>query len=140
MSGPGKFRRLFLLMAAFAAFAVHAQDDPPNAEPPAPPELSNLQSGWWSYFEPTGDEDDPGTRVEPFLADVEAQLATLRATNEEAGQSIFEAIRENLGAYLELLGEGEEEPRQLEPPRESYTIAELLEVASAPKLNARSGY
>ena len=130
MSSPCKFRRLLLLIAAFAVFSVQAQDELANTEPPQPPDLSNLQSGWWVYFEPTGQDDDPGPRVESFLTDVETQLGALRATNLEIGQSILEGIRENLGAYLELLGDVEEVPKLLEPLEESYTVIRLLEIAA----------
>ena len=121
--------RFLLLIIALAVTSVQAQDAEPQA-PPKPPDLMSLQSGWWAYFERTGDEDDPGERVEPFLIDVERQLATLRAENQEIGQSIFRAIRENLGAYLDLLTESDEAARQLEAPEESYTVDQLLRVAA----------
>jgi len=130
MSGPCKLLRLLLLIAALAAFSVQAQDEPANAQPPAPPDLNTLKSDWWNYFEPTGQDDDPGPRVESFLTDVETQLGTLRATNQEVGQSIFEGIRENFDAYLELLRDVEEAPKQLEPLEESYTVIRLLEIAA----------
>jgi len=130
MSGPCKLLRLLLLIAALAAFSVQAQDEPANAQPPAPPDLNTLKSDWWNYFEPTGQDDDPGPRVESFLTDVETQLGTLRAANQEVGQSIFEGIRENFDAYLELLRDVEEAPKQLEPLEESYTVIRLLEIAA----------
>ena len=121
--------RFFLFIAALLVTSVNAQDTEPQSLP-EPPDLTSLQSGWWSYLEKSGEEDDPALRVEPFLADVERQLATLRAENQEVGQSVFRAIRENLSAYVELLGEGDEAVRQLDAPAESYTIDKLLQVAA----------
>ncbi len=105
--------RFLLLIAVLAVTSVHAQEAEQPAPPLDPPDLNALQSGWWTYFEPTGEDDDPRPRVDAFLTDVETQLATLRATNQEVGQSVLEEIRENLGAYLELLGDVEEAPKQL---------------------------
>ncbi len=122
--------RFLLLIAMLAATSAHAQDTEQLAPPLDPPDLNALQSGWWTYFEPTGEDDDPGPRVDAFLTDVETQLATLRATNQEVGQSVLEEIRENLGAYLELLGDVEEAPKQLEPLEDSYTVNRLLEIAA----------
>lgn len=118
-----------LLIATLAVTGVRAQETEQQT-PPEPPDLMNLQSGWWSYFEKTGDDDDPGARVEPVLVEIEQRLATLRAENQEVGQSIFKAVQENLGAYLELLTEGDQAARQLEAPEESYTIEMLLQVAA----------
>ncbi len=118
-----------LFIATLAVIPVHAQDAEQQA-PPEMPDLTSLQSGWWGYFETIDNDEDPKALAEPFLAEVERQLATLRAENEEVGQSIFKAIRENLDNYLELLNESEEAVRQLDAPEESYTVAMLLQVAA----------
>ena len=122
--------RFLLLIAVLAATSVHAQEAEQQKALPDPPDLNNLQSSTWDYFEPIGPDDDPAARVESFLADAETRLATLRATNQEVGQSIFEGMRENFGTYLSLLDEGEEEHRQLEPSQESYTVVGLLQAAA----------
>ncbi len=128
--------RFLLLIAALVVVPVHAQEAEQQA-PPDPPDLNNLQSSTWDYFEPIGPEDDLAARVETFLAQIETELASLRSTNQEVGQSIFAAIRENFGTYLSLLDEylslldeGAEEARRLEPAQESYTVDDLLQAAA----------
>ncbi len=122
--------RTLLLIATLAATSVYGQDNEQQQTAADPPDLNSLQSGWWGYFEKIDDDQNPGDLAVTFLAEVERQLATLRAENQEVGQAIFKAIRENLDTYLELLNDTDEAARQLEAPEEKYTVEKLLQVAA----------
>ncbi len=122
--------RTLLLIATLAATSVYGQDNEQQQAAADPPDLNSLQSGWWGYFEKIDDDQNPGDLAVTFLAEVERQLATLRAENQEVGQAIFKAIRENLDTYLELLNDTDEAARQLEAPEEKYTVEKLLQVAA----------
>ena len=124
-------KRLFawLLIGVLTAFSSQAQEQPPAEEPPTPPDLANLQSDWWSYFENLGDEQKQAL-VEPYLQTIEARVASLRPSDQEVALSILAAIRDNLAAYGELLKESAEAAVVLAAPDEGYTIEQLLEVAA----------
>jgi len=129
MTGRWKTKTLLLLIAALMVITGYAQEEPAGEAPPSPPDLRNLGSGIWAYFEDTGDED-PRLRVESFLEGVETEIVNLRAPNQEIARSILDAMRDNMNAWLELIGEQEEEIAALPPPEENYTIVRLLEVAA----------
>jgi len=92
-------------------------------------DLAHLEAGSWSYFE--GSRDEVEARIEEFLVDTDNALAALQPTNEEIGQSILGAVRDNFAAYLALLVEDEIRPQALPPPETSYRLDDLLKLAAA---------
>ena len=94
-----KIRFLALLVGAMA-LSSHAQEADDTAVPTAP-DLESLEFGWWTYFD--GPRDVVELRIDSFLDDVGKQVARLQGPNEAVGQSVFEAVKDNLGAYYALL-------------------------------------
>ncbi len=120
--------RFLLLITALALTSVHAQEAEQQA-PPDPPDLNNLQSGWWSYFEDISDEEFE-SRVTAFFAVVESRIGNLSSSSQESVVPVVASIRDNLGSYRALLAESTEEAAELPAPEESYTIAQLLEIVA----------
>ena len=129
MTVPRTKRFIALVVGAMLALSSAAQEPAEQEAPPAPPDLANLQSGWWSYFENLDDEQR-AERVATFFGDIDSAIANLGTSDQELALSIVAAIRDNLEAYRALLNEPSEEPKQLPPPEENYTVARLLEVAA----------
>ncbi len=126
MKNSLKIRFFAVLLGALFAVGAIAQDTDEKAALEAP-DLSSLESGWWSYFEHSG--DNAKSRADEFLADVGEQIAALQAPNQAVGQSVLEAVSDNLNAYIALLDERELNPQTLAEPALSYSIDELLELA-----------
>ena len=126
MKNSLKIRFFAVLLGALFAVGAIAQDTDEKAALEAP-DLSSLESGWWSYFQHSG--DNAKSRVDEFLADVGEQIAALQAPNQAVGQSVLEAVSDNLNAYIALLDERELNPQTLAEPALSYSIDELLELA-----------
>ena len=103
---------------------------------PAILELSRIEAGAWSYFEGPRDEIEP--RVSAFLAAAEEDIAGLQPANVEIGQSLLGAVRDNLAAYVALLGDDELELQALPQPLISYSLDELLRLAAVSR-SARDG-
>ena len=66
-----------------------------------------------------------------FFATVEAGIADLEPQNEETGNTLLRAVRDNIAAYVALLDEPKLEPRELGPAQVEYSIDELLQLARA---------
>lgn len=103
---------------------------------PAILELSRIEAGAWSYFEGPRDEIEP--RVSAFLAAAEEDIAGLQPANVEIGESLLGAVRDNLAAYVALLGDDELELQALPQPLISYSLDELLRLAAVSR-SARDG-
>jgi small-conductance mechanosensitive channel len=121
-----KIRFLALLVGAMA-LSSHAQEADDTAVPTAP-DLESLEFGWWTYFD--GPRDVVELRIDSFLDDVGKQVARLQGPNEAVGQSVFEAVKDNLGAYYALLAEDELELLALPTPKLSYSLDDLLRLAA----------
>ena len=115
-----------LLGTAFLSGASAQEAETDSA--PAMLELSKIEAGGWSYFE--GSRDEIAPRVTAFLAAAEGEVAGLQAANIETGQSLLGAVRDNLSAYLALLGDDKLELQALPQPQISYSLDELLRLAA----------
>jgi len=124
-TSPARF--ILLLWGLLFAFASTAQEADAPATP-TQPDLASLQQNWWAYFEGKPDVVEP--RVEAFLEETSGQIATLGARNQETAADTLEAVRDNLGVYLSLLGDPDIETRQLNEPAPVYAVDELLETAA----------
>jgi len=127
-------RLLALLLAMLIAASSLAQDVEDNTVPAAP-DFSSLQTNWWPFFE--GPRDEVETRSDEFLGSVETQIAELAPQNQEIAQSVLEAVRANVTAYLSLLDDTELVPQELPPPAVNYSIDDLLGLAATAR-DARS--
>ena len=120
-------RFLILILGVLAALNSGAQEVEERSAP-AVPEPASLEANWWTYFEGTRDEVEP--RVEDFLDSANSQIADLAPQNQEVATSVLAAVRNNLSAYLNLMGEAEPAVVELPPDAVSYSIEELLQLAA----------
>lgn len=133
---------IFLRIGAFSVLlgaamlgSVSAQE-PESDTAPAILELSRIEAGAWSYFE--GPHDQIERRIDDFLVAAEQDVSGLEAANAETGQSLLGAVRDNLSAYLALLGGDELELQALPQPQISYSLDDLLRLAAVSRA-ARDG-
>jgi small-conductance mechanosensitive channel len=129
-----KLRFLTLLLGVIV-LSSHAQEVEDTVEPAAPG-LESLGSDWWTYFE--GPRDDVESRIDGFLDDIAKQVARLQGPNEAVGQSVLDAVRDNLGAYQALLAEDELELLELPTHKLSHSLDDLLRFAAVSRA-AREG-
>ena len=122
-----KKRLLVLSLGAMMALSSYAQDVSEDATPKKP-ELPSLETTWWSYFERPG--DDAETQADAFLAYIGEQIAELQTPNQAAGQSLLDAISDNLSAYIALSEEPESKAQALPEPAVNYSIDELMGLAA----------
>ena len=120
-------RLLTLLLALFVAAGSPAQETDDSAAPQMP-NFDSMQTNWWSYFEGPREEVEP--RVEEFLQMVESQIPDLEVQNQEIAQSVLTAVRDNTTAYLALLEDNEIPQQELPAPAASYSVDDLLELAT----------
>ena len=131
MMGPRMSRVIILLIGALLASGSLAQNSDDTATVKVP-NLMSLETNWWSFFDQTG--EDAGPQIDAFLADVGAQVGTLKASNQELGRSIHNAIQDNISAYRALKNEAELMSQELPDPSLTYSIDELLEIAAAARV------
>ncbi len=124
---------VILLLGVLLTGTGYAQDSD-DTPPPEIPDISELQNSGWFYFE--GPKADVELRVEAFFAAVEAEIADLDPQNEQTGNTLLVAVRDNLSAYLALLDEPELVPRELDPERVEYSLDELLQFARSARAAA----
>ena len=124
---------LTALLSVVLLGGVGAQETEGDAAPEML-ELSRIEAGAWSYFEGTRDEVEP--RINDFLAAAEEDVAGLQPDNSETGRSLLGAVRDNLSAYLALLGEDELELQALPQPQLSYSLDDLLRIAAVSRAAA----
>ncbi len=127
-------RLLAILLALLVSVASPAQEVEDDTGPTAP-DFNSLQSNWWPYFEGPREEVEP--RADEFLDQIELQIAELGAQNQAIAQSVLEAVRANVTAYLTLLDDTESASLELPPPAVNYSINDLLALAATAR-NARS--
>jgi potassium efflux system protein len=108
--------------------ASTAAQEPEEIAPQKVPEVASLEQDWWGFFEGSPEEIAP--RIETFLEQVNEEISSLGAQNQELAPAIVGAVRDNFEVYLSLLGEVEAQPQRLPEPPATYTIDELLEVAA----------
>ncbi len=122
-------------LTALLSFAGTAQEADETTAP-TPPQLGSLDSRWWTFFEGTQDEVEP--RIAAFLADIAARTAQLSPPNQVLAESMLEAVRDNLNAYLELLEDPELTLQELPPAAQSYAVEDLLRLGATAR-DARAG-
>jgi small-conductance mechanosensitive channel len=120
-------RFLILILGVLAALNSGAQEVEERTAP-AVPEPASLEANWWTYFEGTREEVEP--RVAAFLDTANTQIADLAPQNQEVAASVLGAVRNNLSAYLNLMGETEPAVAELPPDAVSYSIESLLQLAA----------
>lgn len=120
-------RFLILILGVLAALNSGAQEVEERSAP-AVPEPASLDANWWTYFE--GARDDVEPRVAAFLDTANTQIADLAPQNQEVAASVLGAVRNNLSAYLNLMGETEPAVAELPPDAVSYSIESLLQLAA----------
>jgi small-conductance mechanosensitive channel len=128
-------RVFWALLGTAILGGAYAQEAEPDAAPEIL-ELSRIEAGAWSYFE--GSRDEIAPRVSAFLAAAEEDIAGLQAANVEIGQSLLGAVRDNLAAYVALLGDDELELQALPQAQISYSLDDLLRLAAVSRA-AREG-
>jgi len=125
---PAQSTRLAsLLVGLLLATGSIAQDT--DGATPESPDLSSLQTTWWSFFE--GPKANVEPRVETFFDAVEVQLAELATQNEEIASTLLVAVHDNVSAYLALMDDPELELQELRPAAIEYSIADLLRLAAS---------
>jgi len=120
-------RLLALLLGLLLAAGSFAQKTEDNPEPAAP-DLTSLQSDWWSFFEGSRTEVEP--RKDAFLQDAGAQIADLAPQNQLVAQSVLEAVRDNFTALLALSDDTEPVEQVIAREAASYSIDDLLRIAA----------
>ena len=120
-------RFIALVVGLLLACGSPAQQAEDTAEPVAP-DLNNLQSDWWAYFDDSRDTVEP--RLDDFLNIVAEQIAALAPQNQEAAQSVLDAVRDNFAVLLTLLDDPEIVPQELPPAAIDYSIDSLLKLAA----------
>lgn len=121
-----KLRFAALLLGAIVSLSTHAQENDDNPAP-AKPNLVSMEANWWSYLE--GSQDEVEIRVTDFLTDISTEVTGLQLANEEIGQAVLDAVRDNLAAYLALLDEDTLQLQDLPQPKISYSLDDLLRLA-----------
>ena len=134
MNNSWTLRLITLLLFACAFSGADAQRTDAAAAPLLP-EIRSLENSWWAYFEGSRDEVSP--RIDGFLDNVATQVAELQPANEPVAQSILDAVRDNLSAYLVLLEDDELDLIALPSPALSYSIDDYLKLAAVAR-NARA--
>lgn len=119
-------RHLLMLACVVLTTASFAQDLEDN--PPQTPELGSLQSNWWGFFE--GSREQVRPRATVLFKDISNQIAEREPQNREFAASTLSAARDNFNALLALSDDAELAPESLTPVAESYSIDELLELAT----------
>lgn len=127
MNNSWTIRLVTLLLVVCALPGAYAQQAN-EATTTKPPEIRSLETSWWAYFE--GSRDEVSSRIDGFLANVNAQIAELAPANEPVARSVVDAVRDNLDAYLILLEEDELDLIALPSPALSYSIEDYLKLAA----------
>ena len=120
--------RFFILILGVLAALNSGAQEVGERSAPAVPEPASLDASWWTYFE--GARDDVEPRVAAFLDTANTQIADLAPQNQEVAASVLGAVRNNLSAYLNLMGETEPAVAELPPDAVSYSIESLLQLAA----------
>ena len=130
-----RLTRLLSLLIAILLTAASPAQEVEDSDTPAAPDFSSLQTNWWAYFEGPREEVEP--RTDEFLGLLETQIAELAAQNQEIAESVLDAVRANINAYLALVDDTELVEQELPPPAVNYSIDDLLSLAAVAR-DARS--
>lgn len=136
MKTSSSFTLVTLLLILTLSAGVFAQEADTSDAEPASLELSAIEAGAWSYFE--GPKDEVATHIDEFLESAAADVAGLDAANVEAGQSLLNALRDNLLAYVALQTDDELQLQPLPQPQINYSLDDLLRLAAVAR-DARKG-
>ena len=128
--------RFLVLLLALLVVANSPAQEPANGAASLVPDLNSLPNDWWTHFEGSREEVEP--RVDTFLTRVGKQIAVLAPQNQLTAESVLDAVRDNLTAYLALLDDPELTIQALEPAAVNYSIDDLLELAAQAR-DARAG-
>ena len=120
-------RIVALLLSILVAVNSPAQEADVSAIP-ITPDLTSLQSDWWTYFEGPREAIEPN--IDTFLEAVSAQITSLAPQNQEIAESVLDAVRDNFTAYLALLDDAAIAPQALAEPAANYTLDDLLGLAA----------
>ena len=115
-----------LLLSTLLAANGYSQESE-EAPPPEMPNIAELHNSGWAFFE--GPKAEVELRVDAFFAAVAAEIAELESQNEQTGNTLLVAVRDNISAYIALLDESELVPQELEPAPVEYSIDDLLRLA-----------
>ena len=118
---------LAFLLGCVLLAGARAQETEGDAAPPNL-ELTRIEAGSWTYFE--GAQDEVEARINDFLAAAELEVAGLDAANQESGQSLLAAVRDNLSAYVALSSDDELELQALPQPQIRYSLDDLVRLAA----------
>jgi len=118
---------LTLLFGIFVAVSSPAQETEDDLAPVSP-NFAALQQNWWSYFE--GPQAEVQPRVAAFFVKLDEEIPLLGAQNQETAASVLEAVHDNLGVYLSLLGDTDLLSEILPEAAASYSIDELPAIAA----------
>jgi len=119
-------RIAILLLSTLLAANGYSQESE-EAPPREIPNIAELHNSGWAFFE--GPKAEVELRVDAFFAEVEAGITELEPQNEQTGNTLLVAVRDNISAYIALLDESELVPRELDPAPIEYSIDNLLELA-----------
>ncbi len=106
--------------------------EPEEASPPEIPNILELHNSGWTFFE--GSKAEVEQRVDAFYAQAEAQIADLEPQNEQTGNTLLVAVRDNISAYIALLDESELVLRELDRAPIEYSIDSLLQLARSARV------
>jgi small-conductance mechanosensitive channel len=115
---------LSILLSTLAVPLSFAQDSDDDLNIP---QVTSLQSDWWTYFEGTRADVEP--RIEAFLDNANSQISDLEPQNQEISASILEAVRGNLNVHLGLVDDADFLEQQVAMPAVIYSIADLMRLA-----------
>jgi len=118
---------LTLLFGILVAVSSPAQETEEDLAPVSP-NFSALQQNWWSYFE--GPQAEVQPRIAAFFVKLDEEIPLLGAQNQETAASVLEAVHDNLGVYLSLLGDTDLLSEILPEAAASYSIDELPAIAA----------
>jgi small-conductance mechanosensitive channel len=117
-----------ILCSLLLGASALAQDEEDPTTPPAPPEVSALETDWWTWFE--SESDDAEQRIETFLDRLNEQVGDLGAQNQLVAPGLIQAVRDNLQVYATLLDGVDIEPPQLPLQKDIYSLDDLLDIAA----------
>ena len=119
-------RIAILLLSMLLAGNGYSQESD-EAPPPEIPDIAELHNSGWAFFE--GPKAEVALRVDAFFAQAEVGIADLEAQNEQTGNTLLVAFKDNISAYIALLDESELVLRELDRAPLQYSIDSLLQLA-----------
>ena len=124
-------RIIALLLSTLVAVNSPAQETD-DSTAPMTPDLTSLQSDWWTYFEGPPETIEPN--IDTFLEDVGEQIANLAPQNQEIAESVLDAVGDNFAVYLALLDDTAVASQALDEPAANYSLEDLLHLAATARV------